>query len=262
MPATFSVSVRGPKSLLPPLPESQIKFAVALGLTRIANAVREDERREMLGVFDRPVPYTLNSLQVVPAKRQDAKPRAFLWFKDKGGSFIDPTASAAAVLPWRRHYLLPQVFGGLRPVKAMEHRLRRIGAILPNQWIVPGWAAPLNAYGNIVPGELTRIIAWMGGFGSTGSVRNTTAQRKAKVRAAGTDYFSITAARGKMAAGLYKRTGRGASERVVQILRYLDSPPLYRVLYRFYDVARASAERVAPEIMRDAGIQALLTRKR
>lgn len=262
MPATFSGRFASAKSLLPPLPESQIRFALSAGLTRLAKLVRESEVREMVNVFDRPTRFTLNSVQVVPAQARDEHPVAYVWFKDKGGSFIAPGTDTASVLPFRRHYVLPQVFGGNRPVKTFEHLMRRSGAMRGNQWVVPGWGAPLDAHGNIPGGQFVKILAWVNAFHGVGGGKNTTAERKAKLAAGGTEYFTLTERHGGLGPGFYLRKGKGGAARVVQILAYIDRPPNYKQIFRFYDVAEKTAQSRAKETLREAGIEALLTRKR
>jgi hypothetical protein len=60
--------------------QRQMPFAVALALTRTAQDVKRAEQAEMRGVFDRPTPFTLNSLFTKPATKQSLEAR--VWVKD------------------------------------------------------------------------------------------------------------------------------------------------------------------------------------
>ena len=76
------------------LHQEQIPLAVAKALTFTAERVRDAEKREMQRVFDRPTPFTLNSLYLRGAT--PARLESRVWFKD---------------LRFKKHYLLQQVKG-------------------------------------------------------------------------------------------------------------------------------------------------------
>lgn len=261
MANNFYVSTKGPQQLFGPATDKQIRFALALGLTRIGQRIKAEAAMEMRSVFDRPTPYTMNALQLAPAKRQDASPRAFVGFKDRAGSFIPQGADAGAVMSGRRHYLRPQVYGGGRPLKKLESRLRHAGVLGAGQYALPGWGMKLDAYGNMNRGDIVKVLAYMGGFGEVGGDKNTTAARKASLKSAGTEYFVLKAARGKLEPGIYRRSGKGSQARIQQLLRFINHTPQYRPLFDFFGVADRTAARVADEIMRDAMAQAVLTGK-
>jgi hypothetical protein len=122
-------------------------------LNRTAEWAQTDVGREMRKTFDRPVPFTLRSLRVFYASAR--KPEAVLWFRQR---------SHERDKLWAR----PQIGGGSRDVKPMELRLQRIG-VLPQGWfIVPGDAAPLDAYGNMSAGEISRILNVLGSYTESG----------------------------------------------------------------------------------------------
>ncbi len=249
---TFSVSTRKVGALFGKATGAQIDKAMAIGLTRIGVRIKEAAALEMRAVFDRPTPYTMNALQLKSAQKTDARPRAYVGFKDRAGSFIPNGVDAGPVMASRAHYLRPQVFGGSRPLKAMESRLRRAGAMSAGQYALPGWGAKLDAYGNMSQGEIVQVLAYVGGFGDAGGVRNTTAAGKAKLRAGGTEYFVLKARRGGLGAGLYRRSGRGSRATIQQVLKFIDRAPQYRQRFDFFGVAERTAARVGDEIMRDA----------
>lgn len=249
---TFSVSTRDTGALFGKSTPAQVSKALAIGLTRIGVRVKDAAAAEMRSVFDRPTPYTMNALQLKSAQKTHAQPRAYVGFKDSNGSFIPNDADAGAVLASRRHYLRPQVYGGGRPFKKLEARLRHAGALGAGQYALPGWGAKLDGYGNMSRGEIVQVLAYIGGFGDPGGDRNTTDARKAKLKGAGTEYFVLRAKRGRLEPGIYRRSGNGARASVVQLLRFIGRPPQYRPLFDFFGVADRTAARVSPEIMRDA----------
>lgn len=51
--------------------QKQLPFATSLALNRTAQAIRKDLRSEMERVFDRPTPFTLNSLQITSSSKTD-----------------------------------------------------------------------------------------------------------------------------------------------------------------------------------------------
>ena len=249
---TFAVSTRDTGALFGQASAAQINKALAIGLTKIGVRVKDAAAAEMRSKFDRPTPYTLNALQLKSAEKTQAEPRAYVGFKDRNGSFIPNQADAGAVLAGRRHYLRPQVYGGGRPLKKMEARLRFSVAMSESQYALPGWGAKLDAYGNMNRGDLVKILAYLGGFGEAGGDRNTTSARKANLKTAGTEYFVLKTPRGRLEPGIYRRSGKGGKAVIVQLLKFINRQPQYRPLFDFFSVADRTAAQVAPEIMRDA----------
>ncbi|WP_287995348.1 hypothetical protein [Acidiphilium sp.] len=257
----FFVSTRAARTLFGKATDAQVNKALAIGLTRIGVRIKDAAALEMRSVFDRPTPYTMKALQLKSAEKTHAVPRAFVGFKDKSGSFIANGADAGAIMAGRAHYLRPQVFGGSRPLKALESRLRRAGAMGAGQYALPGWAAKMDAYGNMSKGEIVQVLAYVGGFGEVGGDKNTTAAGKARLRGKGVEYFALKARRGGLGPGIYRRLGRGGQARIQQVLKFIDRTPQYRVLFDFFGVAERTAAAHGEEIMRDALAQVLFTGK-
>ena len=132
----------------------RVNSATRQALNRTAEWAETDVRREMRKVFDRPVPFTLRSLKIGYAKT-GPKPEATLWFKQRSKEEDKLWAVA-------------QIVGGQRQIKPMELRMQRVG-ILPKGWfVVPGEAAPLDAYGNMSRGEISRILNVLGTYTEAG----------------------------------------------------------------------------------------------
>ena len=138
------IDALGPKAL----------SAAREAINRSAEWAQTDVVRAMRRDFDRPVPFTLRSLRVFYAKT-GPNPVATLWFRQR---------SADRDKLWA----MPQIAGGSRDLKPMELRLQRVG-LLPQGWfVVPGDAAPRDAYGNMSPGEISRILNVLGTFTEAG----------------------------------------------------------------------------------------------
>lgn len=142
------------------------RSVVREALNRTTERAATDVRQAMPAAFDRPTPFTLNSLRVYFAS--NATLTSKLWFRERKS---DTDVSWA----------LPQIRGGSRQMKPMEKRLQRAG-ILPSGWmVVPGDAAPLDAYGNMSRGEISRILNVLGTYMEAG-YNKANANTKAKLR--------------------------------------------------------------------------------
>lgn len=131
--AAFAISVsadlqRLTKSL-GQLEKQQLPFAIAQTLTAVAKIAQAEEKAAMPEVFDRPTPFTINSVAVKGARKTDLEARVFI--KD----------IAAA-------YLEPYEFGG-------NHKLIGRG----KTWLNPKDRTLLNQYGNLNKSAMQRLEA-------------------------------------------------------------------------------------------------------
>lgn len=213
------------RTLLAALEPRQWAFATALALTRTAQAVKAEERATLPRVFDRPTPFTRNSLRLQGATktRQEAR----VWFKDPPR------------LTELEHYLLPQVAGGARPQKRFEATLQRAGLLRPGMALVPTKAAPLDAYGNVRRGIYARILANL----RTSPVGANTPRggRRGSGRAAKATFFFGDP--GQHGRGIWQRS----STSIVPI--FLETRmPQYRPRFAFFGIAEQVADaRLGPE---------------
>jgi hypothetical protein len=150
-------------------------FAAVVALTRTAQKIKAEQPKEMSRVFDRPTPWTLNSVFMQGATK--AAPMARVWLKDQQNSAgYNLGASRAAQIaknPGYRvskragqgtpaaKYLMPQITGGDRSAKGFEVKMRAVGILKQNEFIVPG-AVKLNQYGNVSAGLFTKILSDQG----------------------------------------------------------------------------------------------------
>jgi hypothetical protein len=208
MKLTFDTSDLQAK-LIEPLrgaPE-RMRTAVAIALTKTGVAVREAERREMVDSFDRPTPFTLNSLYLKPATAADPEARVGIKNEDAG--------SGRSALNWLRW----QINGGLRTHNGFERTLIRGGAMDAADRAIPAAYAKLDAFGNMSRGQMAQIISQLRiGTGLLGSTRVMTKFSEAdnaatrnfkrrsivsQYRRAGGQYLALPEGRGKLRPGIY-----------------------------------------------------------
>lgn len=229
----------------------QLRFATAVALTRTAQAVKVDEQHEMVDVFDRPTPYTLNALYLKPATKADLT--AVVWLKDdRAGSGGTPD-----------RYLLPEIRGGFRRNKAFEIALQRVGALPPGWVVVPGAACKLDAYGNISRGLIVQILSYLRTFDVAGYSANITPERKAKLargtkRQAGFVYFVGRPGDGRLPLGIWQRFIFGHGSAIKPVFIFVDGAK-YRPIFDFDYVARETVARVFAGEFRTAAALAMAT---
>ena len=202
--------------------KKQLPFAISQALNQTAKDIKEAEIWEMKKVFDKPTPYTLNSLQITPSRK--SRPVVSLWFKWDFG---------------QKHYLVPQVEGGSREQKRSEHWLSNVGPAKSRISAYPFWVpasvgARINKYGNISPGQITQILAGL--QASPDATQWTTRRsRQRKRRTARPIYVAITKENGGLHPGVYQRLGAGG-RRLRPILLFVKSVH-YAPIFDFYGVA-------------------------
>lgn len=231
----------------------QLPFAAARALTKTQQLVKKAIEEEMPRVFDNPTPYTLDSLRLQPATKQNLYSR--VWLKE------DTFKGTAAT-----KYLRPQVEGGERSTKRFERALQARG-LLPNGWVaVPGKAASLDQYGNVEPSQIVQILSYFDAFPQQGYRANMTQRKRdnlAKGKPAqgvrGFSYFALSKPEGKLLPGIYKRMSYGADQRIAHLQKGAAKPvfifvsmPTYKRLLDFYGIAKRVTEAEFPKQMRES----------
>jgi len=178
----ITITTEGVEDLLQGLKgmERQIPYAAANGLNTTTRKVKGGLYVRMGFIFDRATPFTMNSLQMTPARAPRGPLQSEIWFKDPPN------------LGQKGHYLLPQVHGGARPIKPFEMGLG-------GRFVVPSRHAKLDQYGNLGRGQITKLLSISGGFRESGFAMNT--RSAAKKRA----FFRVLQQKGKLQPGIYER---------------------------------------------------------
>ncbi len=211
------IDVRHTMTAFDQLSSKEVPAAIAKGLTKVAFAARREVISEMTEVFENPNKWTLGAFTV-----RDASPshlEALVITQDGIG---------------KKHkgaydYLQVQDTGGRRAMRKSEELL---GTISEHQYWLPGKDAPLDANGNIRPGEITRILSRLGVLKENGYVANMTdrtARRLAKkgmnARGQRSEYFVARERGNGRPSGIYKYVGPG---QVAQILIFTPAAPNYK----------------------------------
>ncbi len=242
MPEAFSLSATRSGRMdsvvaaLRDIPVGVIPYAANGALNIVGKRAREDIRAEMPRVFDRPVPYTLNSIRVVESKRETLTVRIA----------VKDDAPNNGTRP--EDYLLPSVFGGARGEKRFERNLRFAGILREGWRAVPGAGAKLDSYGNLSKGEIQRILtAVKASFdpyqNRTSSARSRRNAKKAQYFVGGLDRVSISGGeqkvtRASIPPGIYVRDGRG----VKPVLVFIKKQPQYRARLPFDQIVERRAD--------------------
>lgn len=208
----------------------QLRFATAVALTKTAVEVRKDLQAEQRRVFDRPKPWTLNSMYVKPATKQILE--AHVGHKD-----FAPKGTAAG------KYLQPQIEGGQRPLKRFEKLLQARGLLPAGMYAVPGKGVRLDQYGNMSVGQLQQVLS---NLGAQFDAYQNTPRVNAKGKRSQKRYFAATISG---TPGIWERLPAGVRPVIVFV-----RSPSYRQRYDFFGVAQRSAERHLPR-QADAAIR-------
>lgn len=240
----FRLDARGLREGLAELTQieqRQIPFATAVALTETAKLIKSAVEDDMRSVFDRPTPYTMNALRLVPATKQKLEAR--VWIKGEADG-------AAPATRW----LTPEVYGGPRNNKRSESLLRARGILPEGKFVVPGKGMKLDSYGNIGRGQLQKILSGLGAQGDR--LQNSTDSR----RSAGNRSRYFVMRRGRAAIGIAERTGTKRDD-VQMVLAFVGTPAYARALDFFEIGGRVADEQLSIQFER-AFERALSTRRR
>ena len=226
----ITVKVEGLEATIKRLAEINKKIlpnVIAKSLTKTAMKVRANVKGAMTHHFDRPTPYTMNSLYLQGAT--DTVWEARVWFKDK--SAIGKGNATA-------DYIYPQVHGGGRKRKRFETVLSEKGHLPDGWYAVPGSGAKLNKYGNISAGQIVQIITALGVLPGRPTIRGVEVPFKTKSKAVKT-YFAIKpGTKSHLAPGVYQRL----TSSIKCVLIFTNKRPTYKPLLPFYEIARKTKD--------------------
>lgn len=219
----------------------QHPFALSLALNATAFGVRQDIQADMRRIFANPVRWTLGGVRYSKATKKALTATVFI--SEDGGKGIAPAK-----------YLLAEVEGGQRRAKRMERALQAKGLLPAGWYAVPSRDLPLDEYGNVKGGLVSRILSDLGAFSEAGYTANRVTKRKA--RSSGrtfkrsSRYFSV-APGGRGQPGIYTITAGGVRPVFIYVreARYVQRFPFDELAYghaqkRFageYDKAMARA---------------------
>lgn len=189
----------------------QVPFATAKTLNKMADYVKRATISEMKQKFDRPTPFTLNSLFIRYATKNKLSARVYV--KDR------ELAKSKALSESIGH----QFGGGPRIRKRLEFWFTQAGYITSSEYLVPASGAKLDAYGNMSRGQIAQVLSQLQAGSDATSFRTGSARSKAKRAASG--YFWSRG--GQLKRGVWQRFGFAAGGAVKPIL-IVSKAPIYK----------------------------------
>lgn len=198
-------------------------------VTQAINNVLFDARPKMKALmereFDRPTPYTLRSILV--DKARDSQ------FGISEGSIFVARGELGGIKP--ENYISPEVYGGGRKLKRYERALQARGLLPSGYYTVPSKYMKLDAYGNVGPGIIVKILSALGALGPR---TNRTERSARKLGAKKRDFYVILPNDpnnpGRQP-GIYERTKTGG----YKIAFIYTRAPNYKPRYTFYETLEA-----------------------
>jgi len=208
--------------------QRQVPFIASLALNATMKDVVAAEQAEMRADFDRPTPWTLNSMQVEPSnKDQGDLLTAAVGFKDFGGT---PA--------WK--YLNPEIQGGPRRRKSHELRLLERGIMRADEFAVPGAGVTLDQYGNMPGALITRILSALSA--SPDAYQNITRRSKRGAIARSGGVYFVRREAGAPP-GIYQRL---AGRRIIPVILFVRTPHYAPRLPAYERAKQVVRDRFAP----------------
>ena len=198
---------------------NQLPFATAKALTATGQKVKAAITASIKTSFDRPTPYTVNSVFLKPATKTDLVAEVNL--KNWASKGTPPSV-----------FLAPQVYGGARQAKASEILLRRKNILPGGMFWVPGSGAKMDSFGNMNRGQIVQVISALQANSAAGYTANKSYRIGARRNLNTDGYFVGKPANGLLPLGVYLRTKTG----LLPIMIFVNSTH-YHPQLPFFDVA-------------------------
>lgn len=207
----------------------QAPFAVAKALTKTAQLAQQSIKDTMPHVFDRPTHYTLNSLYLRPATKQNLE--ALVKIKDESYKGI-------AANKW----LHAEVAGGVRNLKRSERSLRIKGYLKSGEQVVPGKGVSLDGYGNIRGGQMSKILGALQANSDPMQNETKASRKRGRSKKRKAEYFVGSPGGGRLPRGVYARTGFAFGSSIKPILIFTKAGR-YRKRLPFHDIVTKVVQR-------------------
>jgi hypothetical protein len=202
------------------LASKQVPFATSLALNRTAFIARDSLKRELYKVFDRPTPFTVNSLYTIPSTK--SRLTAVVEHKDFAGKGTPASK-----------YLRAEIEGGSRGMKRSEVALAAKTGF-SKLYYNPSKYTERDAYGSMSGAQIVKLLSNLQAFGEQGYRANLTGKTKKNQRKRGTyrDLIIIRAgnARG-LKPGVYERFEGELTRRLKPVLFFSLQSHTYRRRY-------------------------------
>lgn len=214
--------------------DKQLPFATSLAINRTAQKVKEKEVKEIIDVFDRPTPFTLNSVFIKPSNKNNLTAKVSI----KDTAFNGAPAAK---------YLKAEIAGGERRLKRYEVALRSIGVLPDGYFTVPGEAATMDVYGNMSVAQIRQILSFFKANRDVGSISNSTDKTRSKLARStksrrGISYFVGRGGNGKLPLGIWQKVFSNFGTAIRPILIFVESAR-YESIFDFEYVAMTTVDK-------------------
>lgn len=207
----------------------QVPFVVAKALTKTGQIAQRSIKDAMPHTFDRPTPYTLNSLYLKPATKTNLE--ALVKIKDESFKGI-------AANKW----LHAQVAGGVRNLKRSERSLQIKGYLKSGEQIVPGKGVALDGYGNVRGGQMSKILGALQANSDPMQNETTASRKRGRSKKRKAEYFVGSPGGGRLPRGVYARTGFAFGSAIKPVLIFTKAGR-YRKRFPFHDIVTKVVQR-------------------
>lgn len=203
--------------------------ATASMLTWMGQAAKKKVTERMPELFDRPVPWTVNSTYLQAATAESLAAEVYI--------------KRLSINSLEHH-----IDGGKRPAKGLEKLMRSAGILRgSHQYVVPGRGMKLDAYGNIPRGQVNKILSAIGAQRDVGVTSNTSARsrRRNKNQAR---YFVVSSGalsisgRRRLPPGVWWKRDK---TRITPLLLFVKSTS-YKRRYPFFEIVEDAAYDAMP----------------
>ncbi len=237
MTASFFIDVRLDASKIE---RALLKVAPALRdaaakevIGRTAGLVRKEIMAELPKVFDRPTPWTVNSIRYSISGDGQA---ATLFVTDDRAKGISA-----------QDFLRAEIMGGPRKDKRSEKALLSRGLLQGGEQVAPGNSGELDRFGNLRAGLIVQALSGIGAMHEMGFVANATARSRARAKRAqlahastGTRFFVGKVHGG--APGVYEVLGRHHVRAVMHFI----ARPAYKARFNLQGLTNRFAAKIVP----------------
>ena len=237
----------------------QMPFVASWALNQLGPKIRSDHQQRMKNTFENPVPFTINSPRwgakgYKPWVRSDKSNLEMgIWISEDGAKGQPPS-----------YYLYPQVQeGGSKQVYVTRFtkRLRREGFIGGSEYMAPLLKKSdvigdlLNSYGNITPGQYTRILFALGAMESPLAGYAKKWRQKDSIWIAPNPRSAKRPQKG-LKPGIYRRKGDDWG----MLFKTLPAPPTVAPKYDFYGITTNLAQEYFPGLVQQKMREVMGTR--
>lgn len=175
-------------------------------------------RSEITKRFDKPVPYTERAIDWMRATID--KPVVRIWVK------ADPNKGTS-----QEQYLTPQMRGGPRNHKRFERALILKGFMRSDEYAIPAYGAPRDAYGNVPGSYIVRMLSDLQAFGEQGYRANRKGERRGKRRY---NYWFVV--RTGESVGLKPGVYFSSNANLPALVFMFTRAPSYKAIFPFYEI--------------------------